>query len=114
MCDNRQPTIDNRQLTIDNRQPTLTGLLSSQGLKGVVDHLLCILPCEPATCRAAGLAASFVGHPALEDWHAASECSFAAHVRGGSFNRLLTVACRVQSCWTALYASEEEKKKNGV
>lgn len=34
---------------------------------GVVDHILCILPFEELLCRACGLAATFVGHPVLED-----------------------------------------------
>lgn len=34
---------------------------------GVVDHILCILPFEESLCRDHGLAATFVGHPALED-----------------------------------------------
>lgn len=34
---------------------------------GVVNHILCILPFEESFCKEKGLAASFVGHPALED-----------------------------------------------
>ncbi|MCO5576892.1 hypothetical protein L7F22_030713 [Adiantum nelumboides] len=34
---------------------------------GVVDHILCILPFEESLCKDNGLAATFVGHPALED-----------------------------------------------
>ncbi|XP_058114969.1 probable lipid-A-disaccharide synthase, mitochondrial isoform X2 [Magnolia sinica] len=36
-------------------------------LSGYVDHLLCILPFEEEVCRSNGLAATFVGHPTLED-----------------------------------------------
>jgi lipid-A-disaccharide synthase len=39
----------------------------------VIDHMLCILPFEPALCRAAGIDATFVGHPVLEDaWECVS------------------------------------------
>ncbi|KAG9448675.1 hypothetical protein H6P81_008640 [Aristolochia fimbriata] len=38
-----------------------------KGLCGFVDHMLCILPLEEEVCRANGLAATFVGHPILED-----------------------------------------------
>ncbi|KAI5069770.1 hypothetical protein GOP47_0016071 [Adiantum capillus-veneris] len=34
---------------------------------GIVDHILCILPFEESLCKQNGLAATFVGHPALED-----------------------------------------------
>lgn len=37
------------------------------GLAEFVDHLLCILPNEAEICRLNGLAASFVGHPVIED-----------------------------------------------
>ncbi|KAL0919840.1 hypothetical protein M5K25_011963 [Dendrobium thyrsiflorum] len=36
-------------------------------LSEFVDHLLCILPFEEEICRLNGLAASYVGHPLLED-----------------------------------------------
>ncbi|KAL9671589.1 hypothetical protein QQ045_009159 [Rhodiola kirilowii] len=38
-----------------------------KGLTKFVDHIFCILPFEEETCRANGLAATFVGHPILED-----------------------------------------------
>ncbi|KAK7287369.1 hypothetical protein RIF29_00642 [Crotalaria pallida] len=38
-----------------------------RGLAEFVDHLLCILPNEDKICRLNGLAATFVGHPVLED-----------------------------------------------
>lgn len=38
-----------------------------RGLSEFVDHLLCILPFEEEVCRLSGLAATFVGHPVLED-----------------------------------------------
>ncbi|CAN6574193.1 unnamed protein product [Malus baccata var. baccata] len=38
-----------------------------RGLAGFVDHVLCILPNEEEVCRSNGLAATFVGHPVLED-----------------------------------------------
>eukprot|EP01018_Ginkgo_biloba_P037536 Gb_23138 [translate_table: standard] len=38
-----------------------------KGLTSMVDHILCILPFEEETCKANGLAATFVGHPILED-----------------------------------------------
>nr|GMD38491.1 probable lipid-A-disaccharide synthase, mitochondrial isoform X1 [Ipomoea batatas] len=37
------------------------------GLSEFVDHVLCILPFEAEVCRSNGVAASFVGHPTLED-----------------------------------------------
>ncbi|KAL4185056.1 hypothetical protein AMTRI_Chr10g4110 [Amborella trichopoda] len=37
------------------------------GLAKLVDHVLCILPFEVDICRAHGLAATFVGHPVVED-----------------------------------------------
>ncbi|KAK1292209.1 hypothetical protein QJS10_CPB17g02002 [Acorus calamus] len=37
------------------------------GLSEFVDHLLCILPFEEEVCRSNGLAATFVGHPMVED-----------------------------------------------
>ena len=46
--------------------------------------MLCILPFEPSLCRAAGIPATFVGHPVLEDaWEcqAASVCD-ACEIRG--------------------------------
>eukprot|EP00850_Spirogloea_muscicola_P014524 SM000105S13869 [mRNA] locus=s105:155069:157184:- [translate_table: standard] len=43
------------------------GERSLQALRGLVDHVLCILPWEPAACRAHGIGATFVGHPAIED-----------------------------------------------
>ncbi|XP_056693372.1 probable lipid-A-disaccharide synthase, mitochondrial isoform X2 [Spinacia oleracea] len=36
-------------------------------LSQFVDHVLCILPFEEEVCRLNGLAATFVGHPVLED-----------------------------------------------
>ncbi|KAL5974431.1 hypothetical protein ACLOJK_031096 [Asimina triloba] len=36
-------------------------------LSGYVDHLFCILPFEVEVCRSNGLAATFVGHPIIED-----------------------------------------------
>lgn len=38
-----------------------------KGLVEFVDHILCILPNEEEVCRSNGLAATFVGHPILED-----------------------------------------------
>ncbi|XP_069143126.1 probable lipid-A-disaccharide synthase, mitochondrial isoform X2 [Solanum lycopersicum] len=38
-----------------------------KGLLQFVDHVLCILPFEAEVCRSNGLAATFVGHPTLED-----------------------------------------------
>ncbi|KAE8730510.1 putative lipid-A-disaccharide synthase [Hibiscus syriacus] len=38
-----------------------------KGLSKFVDHLFCILQNEEAVCRSNGLAATFVGHPILED-----------------------------------------------
>ncbi|KAJ7961545.1 Lipid-A-disaccharide synthase [Quillaja saponaria] len=38
-----------------------------RGLAEFVDHILCILPNEDEVCRSNGLAATFVGHPTLED-----------------------------------------------
>lgn len=38
-----------------------------KGLTEFVDHVLCILPNEEEVCKANGLAATFVGHPILED-----------------------------------------------
>ncbi|XVF81543.1 hypothetical protein PTKIN_Ptkin15bG0163400 [Pterospermum kingtungense] len=38
-----------------------------KGLTNFVDHVFCILPNEEAGCRSNGLAATFVGHPILED-----------------------------------------------
>ncbi|XP_015881497.3 probable lipid-A-disaccharide synthase, mitochondrial [Ziziphus jujuba] len=38
-----------------------------KGLAEFVDHVLCILPNEEEVCKSNGLAATFVGHPILED-----------------------------------------------
>ncbi|XP_011076886.1 probable lipid-A-disaccharide synthase, mitochondrial isoform X2 [Sesamum indicum] len=38
-----------------------------KGLSEFVDHMFCILPFEAEVCRSNGLAATFVGHPTLED-----------------------------------------------
>ncbi|KAK4431217.1 putative lipid-A-disaccharide synthase, mitochondrial [Sesamum alatum] len=38
-----------------------------KGLSEFVDHIFCILPFEAEVCRSNGLAATFVGHPTLED-----------------------------------------------
>ncbi|XP_022728362.1 probable lipid-A-disaccharide synthase, mitochondrial isoform X2 [Durio zibethinus] len=38
-----------------------------KGLAKFVDHVFCILPNEEAGCQSNGLAATFVGHPILED-----------------------------------------------
>ncbi|GLJ12970.1 hypothetical protein SUGI_0201870 [Cryptomeria japonica] len=38
-----------------------------KGLRNIVDHILCILPFEEEICKMNGLAATFVGHPILED-----------------------------------------------
>ncbi|KAL7107881.1 hypothetical protein ACP275_06G081900 [Erythranthe tilingii] len=38
-----------------------------KGLSEFVDHVFCILPFEAEVCRSNGLAATFVGHPTLED-----------------------------------------------
>lgn len=38
-----------------------------KGLTEFVDHVFCILPYEEEVCRSNGLAATFVGHPILED-----------------------------------------------
>ncbi|KAI9108111.1 hypothetical protein K1719_020984 [Acacia pycnantha] len=37
------------------------------GLAGFMDHLFCILPNEAEICRLYGLAATFFGHPVIED-----------------------------------------------
>lgn len=36
-------------------------------LSNIIDHMLCILPFEEASCQANGIGATFVGHPVLED-----------------------------------------------
>lgn len=36
-------------------------------LQKFIDHILCILPFEEEICRSAGLSATYVGHPLLED-----------------------------------------------
>lgn len=38
-----------------------------RGLSEFVDHILCILPFEAEVCKANGIAATFVGHPTIED-----------------------------------------------
>ncbi|KAL3506443.1 hypothetical protein ACH5RR_031825 [Cinchona calisaya] len=38
-----------------------------KGLSQFVDHVLCILPFEAEVCKLNGIAATFVGHPTLED-----------------------------------------------
>ncbi|KAK2648842.1 hypothetical protein Ddye_016331 [Dipteronia dyeriana] len=38
-----------------------------KNLAAFVDHVLCILPNEDVVCRSNGLAATFVGHPIIED-----------------------------------------------
>ncbi|XP_024960319.1 probable lipid-A-disaccharide synthase, mitochondrial [Cynara cardunculus var. scolymus] len=38
-----------------------------KGLSEFVDHVLCILPFEENVCKSHGVAATFVGHPVLED-----------------------------------------------
>ncbi|XP_048492293.1 probable lipid-A-disaccharide synthase, mitochondrial isoform X5 [Beta vulgaris subsp. vulgaris] len=38
-----------------------------KGLSHFVDHIFCLLPFEEEVCRLNGLAATFVGHPVLED-----------------------------------------------
>ncbi|KAK4480451.1 hypothetical protein RD792_013524 [Penstemon davidsonii] len=38
-----------------------------KGLSEFVDHIFCILPFEAEMCRSNGVAATFVGHPTLED-----------------------------------------------
>ncbi|XP_021735256.1 probable lipid-A-disaccharide synthase, mitochondrial [Chenopodium quinoa] len=38
-----------------------------KGLSQFIDHILCILPFEEEVCKLNGLAATFVGHPVLED-----------------------------------------------
>ncbi|GAB4825214.1 hypothetical protein Ancab_008089 [Ancistrocladus abbreviatus] len=38
-----------------------------KGLSHFVDHIFCILPFEEEVCKSNGLAATFVGHPVLED-----------------------------------------------
>lgn len=38
-----------------------------KGMRGFVDHILCIIPFEEEVCRKNGLLATFVGHPILED-----------------------------------------------
>ncbi|KAJ0054672.1 hypothetical protein Pint_01926 [Pistacia integerrima] len=38
-----------------------------KNLATFVDHVLCILPNEDVVCRSNGLAATFVGHPIVED-----------------------------------------------
>lgn len=38
-----------------------------KNLATFVDHVLCILPNEEVVCRSNGLAATFVGHPIVED-----------------------------------------------
>ncbi|KAH6826507.1 transferase [Perilla frutescens var. hirtella] len=43
------------------------GELRLKGLSEFVDNLFCILPFEAEVCRSNGLAATFVGHPTLED-----------------------------------------------
>lgn len=43
-----------------------------KNLTTIVDHMLCILPFEEPVCRANGLAATFVGHPVLEDAQSAA------------------------------------------
>ena len=43
------------------------GEARARGLAHAVDEVLCILPFEPPLLQRAGVAASFVGHPVLED-----------------------------------------------
>lgn len=38
-----------------------------KGLSQFIDHIFCLLPFEEEVCRLNGLAATFVGHPVLED-----------------------------------------------
>eukprot|EP00899_Mesostigma_viride_P007909 jgi/Mesvir1/17119/Mv07552-RA.1 len=44
-----------------------------KGLGAEVDHMLCLLPFEPRLWRDAGVPATFVGHPVVEDWMEARE-----------------------------------------
>ncbi|MGX9965441.1 lipid-A-disaccharide synthase [Roseomonas sp. F4] len=50
-------------------------------IKAAVDHILCLLPFEPVIFEAAGIPASFVGHPVLESGVDAGDaaCFRAAH-----------------------------------
>ena len=43
------------------------GEARARGLAQAVDEVLCILPFEPPLLQRAGVAATFVGHPVLED-----------------------------------------------
>lgn len=43
------------------------GEIRLKGLSEFVDHVLCILPFEENVCKSHGVAATFVGHPVLED-----------------------------------------------
>ncbi|PIN20239.1 Lipid-A-disaccharide synthase [Handroanthus impetiginosus] len=45
-----------------------------RGLSEFVDHVFCILPFEAEVCKSNGLAATFVGHPTLEDVLEINQC----------------------------------------
>lgn len=49
-------------------------------LSEFVDHIFCILPFEAEVCRSNGLAATFVGHPTLEDTLELKVCSYVYHL----------------------------------
>ncbi|XP_047322885.1 probable lipid-A-disaccharide synthase, mitochondrial isoform X1 [Impatiens glandulifera] len=56
-----------------------------RGFSEFVDHVLCILPFEEEVCRLNGLAATFVGHPVLEDaLEAANETENGIKMKGNS------------------------------
>ncbi|KAL3838135.1 hypothetical protein ACJIZ3_022726 [Penstemon smallii] len=67
-----------------------------KGLSEFVDHIFCILPFEAEMCRSNGVAATFVGHPTLED---------ALELNGNK--------C-IDEEWKVLGDGEEFRKKYGI
>ncbi|KAF7145636.1 hypothetical protein RHSIM_Rhsim04G0049100 [Rhododendron simsii] len=60
-------TVDSKGFSFRLLKQLRGGEARLKGLSEFVDHVLCILPFEAEVCRLNGLAATFVGHPILED-----------------------------------------------
>ncbi|CDP16231.1 unnamed protein product [Coffea canephora] len=53
-----------------------------KGLSQFIDHVLCILPFEAEICKLNGIAATFVGHPTLEDMIELKEKGASGEIQG--------------------------------
>lgn len=75
-----------------------------KGLIESVDHILCILPNEDEVCKSNGLAATFVGHPILEDTLQLNVVSYVLCLNSGSCRVYKIILFELYSCRSGLHS----------